>query len=319
MVIATTGFIAAWPRTSRASAYPSRTVKLLVGAPPGGPADFTARLFGKAAGVALGQSFVVENKAGVSGALAAEVVARSDANGYALLVAGPASVVVAPCIFPQVNYKAYSFDPVAMLGAGAFVLAVHPSLPANTLHELIGLIRSRQGMVSFGSAGHGSSGHLCGELFAQRAGGRMLHVPYKGDGLAVNDLVGGQIQLMFTAPNVVVPHIKTGKLRVLAVTARDRVAALPDTPTVHEAGIEGFEYLGWIMAFAPIGTPRSVVDLLAATWNKARVQGPVKTRLDELGMAAPEHFSTSESLAAFLSAEHSRLGKVIRDAKIKAG
>jgi tripartite-type tricarboxylate transporter receptor subunit TctC len=304
-------------RPALAAHYPSKPVRLLVGAPPGGPSDFMARLFSDAADASFDQNFVVENRPGASGTLAAEAAARADADGHTLLIAGQGSVLVAPYILPRVNFKPSSFVPVTMLGAGGFVLAVHASLPVSSLGDLMGLIRARPGSVSFGSGGIGSSGHLCSELFAQLSQGKMLHVPYKGDGQAVNDLVGGQIEMMFTAPNVAMPHVKAGKLRALAVTTRERMTAFPDVPTVHEAGLQDFEYLGWTIAFAPAGTPRPVLDALSASWNIARTQGAAKARLDELGMAAPERFFSGESLGAFLSAEDARLDKVIRDADIK--
>ncbi len=305
-------------RPSRAAGFPSRPVKLLVGSAPGGPSDFLARLFAEAAGPALGQSVVVDNRPGAGGTLAAESAARSEPDGHTLLVAGASSVIVAPYLIPKLSFTPASFMPVAMLGVGALVLAVHPSVPAKNLRELIAHIRSHPDKLAFGSGGNGSAGHLCAELFSQLIEARMLHVPYKGDGPAMNDLLGGQVQLLFTAPNVVAPHAKSGRLRVIAVTSRDRHSSMPDIPTVRESTLTDFEYLGWIMLLAPAGTPHAAIERLAAAWSQARIQGTVKSRLDELGMAASERFASNDDLNAFLEVENSRLAKVIRGTNVKA-
>ncbi|HSV82623.1 MAG TPA: tripartite tricarboxylate transporter substrate binding protein [Ramlibacter sp.] len=300
-----------------AAGYPTRPVKLLVGAVPGGPSDFLARVFADTVGPVLGQSFVVENKAGASGTLAADAAVKSPADGHTLLVTGPAAISVAPHLFPKLNYDpAADLVPISMLGAGAFVLAVHPSLPVKNVQELIAHARARPGTISFGSGGNGSSGHLCTELFSQMAGVKMLHVPYKGDGQALNDLLAGQIQLMFTAPNVAMQQVKAGKLRLLAVTTRERVASI-DAPTVHESGLRDFEYLGWIVTFAPKDTPKPVLETLVAAWNKVRNTPAVKAKLEDLAMVAPERLVTGEPLQQFVRAESARLAKVIRDAGIK--
>lgn len=312
---------APWPATlAMAGGYPIRPVKLLVGAPPGGPSDFMARMFADGLGPSLGQGFIVDNKPGASGTLAAEAAAKAPADGHTLLVSGPAAISVAPHLFPKLGYEpAKDLVPVSMLGAGAFVLAVHPSVPARTVQELIALAKAKPGTIGFGSGGNGSSGHLCTELFSSLAGVKMLHVPYKGDGQALNDLVAGQIQMMFTAPNVAVPQARAGKLRILAVTTRERVASMPDFPSVHESGIPDFEYLGWIVTFAPEGTPRPVLDALTAGWAKARNSPAIRGRLEELAMVAPDRLVSSAPLQQFLRAESVRLGKIIREAGIKQG
>lgn len=301
-----------------AAGYPTRPVRLLVGAPPGGPSDFLARIFGDSVGPVLGGSFVVENRPGASGTLAADLAAKSAPDGHTLLVSGPSGISVAPHLFPKLPYDpAADFAPINMLGAGAFALVVHPSLPVKNVAELIAYAKAKPGAISFGSGGNGSSGHLCTELFSSLAGVKMLHVPYKGDGQAVADLLGGQIQLMFTAPNVAMANVKAGKLRLLAVTTRDRVSSMPDVPTVHESGLRDFEYLGWIITFAPAATPRPVLEALSASWQKVRTTPAVRTKLEELAMVAPDRLVAGEPLRQFLRAESTRLGKVIRDAGIR--
>lgn len=302
----------------RAAAYPARPVKMLVGAPPGGPSDFLARIFGDTVGPLLGQSFVVDNKPGASGTLAADAAAKAAPDGHTLLVSGPAGVTVAPHLFPKLTYDpAADLVPINMLGAGAFVLVVHPSLPVNSVQELVAHAKAKPGTVTFGSGGNGSSGHLCAEVFSAQSGIRMQHIPYKGDGQAVNDLLAGQIQLMFTAPNVAMANVKAGKLRLLAVTTRERVPSMPDTPTVHESGLRDFEYLGWIVTFAPAGTPKTVLDTLGASWNKVRNTPAARGKLEELAMVAPDRLVSGEPLQRFLREESARLGKVIRDAGIR--
>ena len=316
--VAATAAALAMPALAQTPGYPSRAVKLVVGSPPGGPSDFLARLMADAFGPALGQSFLVENKAGASGMPAADGVVKSPADGHTLLVSGPASIAVVPHLFPKITYDPMTeLAPVAMLGAGAFVLVVRPSVTARNVQELIQQLKARPNGMAFGSGGNGSSGHLCTELFCHLTATQMVHVPYKGDGQAVNDLLAGQIQVMFTAPNVAMAHVKSGRLKLLAVTTRERVSSMPDTPTVHET-LKDFEYLGWIIVFAPAATPRPVIETLAATWQKTRVTSSVREKLDSLAMQAPERFSSRQALVEFVRNEHARLGKLIRDAGIKS-
>lgn len=297
-------------------AWPSRPVKMVVGSPPGGPSDFLGRMMADGVGPGFGQAFVIENKPGASGVPAAESVVRAPADGHTLLVTGPASIVVNPQLIKAPYDPINDLTPVCCLGAGAFVLAVHPSLPANNLQELIALARSKPGALNYGSGGNGSSGHLATELFSSLTGTRMTHVPYKGDGQAVGDLISGQVQLMFSAPNVLLPHVKTGKLRLIAVTTRERVASLPDAPTLHEQGVKDFEYLGWIIVFAPAATPRPIIEQLSAAWAKAKAAQAVRDRLHSLAMSPPDRLSTPAALADFVKTEYARLGKVIKEANV---
>ena len=306
------------PSWAQPGAYPSRTVKMVVGSPPGGPSDFMARIFGDALGPALGQSFVVENKPGASGMPAADSVVKSAADGHTLLMSGPASIAVMPHLFSKITYDPMTeLTPVAMLGAGTFVLVVHPSVNVRNVQELIAQAKSRPDGLTYGSGGNGSSGHLCTELFCSLTGTRMTHIPYKGDGQAVNDLLAGQIQVMFTAPNVAMANVKAGRLKLLAVTTKERVSSMPDVPAVHET-LKDFEYLGWILAFAPAATPRAVIDTLANAWNKARTTPVIRAKLEELAMNAPERLANRQTLLDFVKNEHARLGKLIREAGIKA-
>lgn len=307
------------PAGALAATYPTRPVRVFVGAVAGGPADFLARLFCDTAITPLGQAGVVENKPGASSTFAADAAAKVAPDGHGLLVTGPAAIAMAPHLFPKLTYDPQKdLTPVAMLGAGAFVLVVHASVPARSVQELIALAKSRPGGLNFGSGGNGSSGQMCTELFAQGAGIKMTHVPYKGDGAAMADLLGGQIQVMFTAPNVAAPHVKAGRLRLLAVTTRARVPSMPDVPTISEAAVKDFEYLGWIALYAPSGTPKPVLEALVASWDKARRTPAVRAKLDELAMAPPEGIVSGEPLAQFMRNESTRIGRLIRELDIKA-
>jgi len=316
------GDVAGLAGGAQAQAYPSRTVEILVGSNPGGPADFLSRLYAKAANAKLGQPFVVENRPGASGVMAAESVAKAPADGYTLTVGGPAAMISPPYLMARVGYDPIrDFAPVAMLGAGAFVLAVHPSVPARSLQDLIALARSKPGSVAFGTGGVGAAAHLLGVGVRAGAGVAVLHVPYKGEGQAVNDLLGGQVQLMFTAPNVVLPHVRSGRLRALAVSSRDRMASAPEIPTAHEAGLTDFEYLGWIVAYAPAAVPRAVTDTLAAAWLKLRGQPAVRDRLETMGMVAPEQTAQPLGSGRYQSkgAFFSMIGEWEFDVRVSAG
>ena len=188
---------------------------------------------------------------------------------------------------------------------------VHPSVPANNLAELIAHAKAKPGALNYGSGGNGSSGQLCSESFATRAGVDLTHVPYKGDGPAVNDLLAGQIQLMFTAPNVAMPHIRSGRLKAIAVTSHERMGALPEVPSVHEA-LPDFEYLGWIVLFAPAATPAPVVDALAAFWAQARNQPAIKSKLEGLGMYPPARYASREAVVGMLRAEKTRTAQLVK-------
>jgi tripartite-type tricarboxylate transporter receptor subunit TctC len=302
-----------------AATHPQHAVKLVVGAPPGGPGDFLARLYAKGMAEALAQPFFVENKPGASGTIAAEAVVRQPSDARGLLVSGPAAISAAPHLMKLAYDPAADLVPVSMLGAGAFVLAVHPSLPARSVNELRDLAHARPGTLAYGSGGIGSSSHLCTELFCERVGVKMNHVPYKGEAQAVADLLSGELQVQFTAPNVAVRHAQSGALRLLAVTSHERSAAVPDLRTVDESGVPGFEYLAWQAVFAPAHTPADRIATLVAAWNTARrapeLHGPVAS----LGMTAPERLVAGEPLAEFLRAESERLGRLIHTRRIRAG
>lgn len=299
------------PAGSARSATPS-VLKLLVGSPPGGPSDFMARLFAQAMAARLGLPVVVDNRPGASGVMAAEQVVRARPDGHTLLVTGPASVAVLPHLERPPRYNPMTdLVPVCLLGAGAFVLVVHPSLHVQDVAALETLARTSP--LSYASGGLGSSNHLCTELFAARGQTHYSHVPYKGDGQAVQDLLAGRVHFMFTAPNVAWPHLKSGRLQALAVTTRHRVASLATVPCLAEHHPD-FEYLGWIMALAPAGSPEARLDLLHQQWLDACRQPELQQRLQSLDMEGPDHGSHRTQVLRFFQQEYHRLGQVVRQA-----
>ena len=307
-----------WLSAARAQAFPSRPIRLEVGSNPGGPADMLARTYGEAATAALGQPVVVENKAGASGTIAAAQTAKAAADGHTLLVSGPSTVITAPYLFNKPDYEPEKdLVPITLLGAGAFVVAVNPSLPVNTIADLIALAKAQPGKLSYGSGGAGGNNHVCTETFLERTGIQALHVPYRGEAPAAADLLGGQVQFMFTAPNVIIPHHKAGKLRIIAVTSRERVAALPEIPTVHET-VKDFEVLGWIALFAPAATPAAVQDRLAQVWAQARQQPAIGGKLEGLAMAPPAHLGSREAVAGMVRAERQRLTQIVKRLNLTA-
>ncbi|MCJ0764005.1 Bug family tripartite tricarboxylate transporter substrate binding protein [Variovorax terrae] len=305
---------AAW---AQAADYPSKPVKVVVGVNAGGAADYFARIFAQKMTQATGQSFFVDNRPGAGGTLAADYVAKSAADGYTLLITAPTVMIVAPYLYKQLNFvPERDFAPIALLAGGPVVLVVNAQVPARSVAELIALAKQKPGELSFGSGGQGTNSHLSGELFASMTGTRLTHVPYKGDGQALTDLLGGQVQMMFTGYNLVEPHVKSGKLRLLGVTGDTRLAPLPDVPTVAEAGVKGFHSTGWIGLYAPRHAPAQAIQRLNAEWQKARRQPDVHAKFEAMGMGALSS-DTPGQFAAFQKSEAARWSKIILDAGVK--
>jgi len=245
-----------------AAEYPMRPVRIVVAYPAGGPVDITARALGPKLTEALGQPVVVDNRSGAGGIVGSDIVAKSAPDGYTLLMCTTANAINASLI-PKLPYDMQKdFAPITMLVIITSVLVVHPSLPVNSVKELIAYAKARPGQLSYASTGNGTPTHLAAELFKSMAGIDMVHVPYKGAALAVVDLISGQVQLSLISAPGVVPHIKAGRLRALAVTNSKRSTLLPELPTISEAGLPGFESEGWHGLFAPAHTPQPVVDRL---------------------------------------------------------
>jgi tripartite-type tricarboxylate transporter receptor subunit TctC len=244
-----------------AQTYPVKPIRLVVGASPGGGTDFVARLMANKLTEALGQQFIVDNRAGAGSTLGYEFGVRAAPDGYTLTLISP-SYVINPSLYPLKFDALNDYTPVITVARGPYVLVVHPALPVRNIRELVSLAKARPGQIVYGSSGQGAIVHLTTELFLNMAGVQMTHVPYKGGGPAMTDLIAGQIQLVFATTQVGLPQAKAGRLRALAVTTPERIAADPDLPTVMESGVPGYEVTNWHGLIGPKGLPRVVVDRL---------------------------------------------------------
>lgn len=295
--------------------FPAKPVRLVVPFPAGGGLDFTTRVIAQKLGDVWGQSVVVENRPGASGMIGAESVVRSPRDGYTLLSCSPAEVALNAALYPKMSYDPLrELAPISLTAIYANVLAVHASVPARSWKELVALSRQTAGGIGFGSSGTGSTQHLTGEWLKRNAGINLLHVPYKGAAPATNDLVGGQIPMGILGAAPLIPHLKAGRLRALAVTTAKRAPALPEVPTLAEAGLK-FESSQWFGLLAPAGTPREVIAKINADVQRVLALGEVKERLATQG--GETHGTTPEAFAAFLKAEHATYAKIIADAGIK--
>ena len=253
---------------AQAQDYPSRPVKIIVPTPPVGPVDVIARIAANYLQTALGQGFVIENRAGAGNTIGSKDAAEAAPDGYTLLYSAASGLIIAPLLHPDAGYDPLkSFDPVALVGASSLVLVVNPAVPATTVQELVAYAKANPGKVNFSSGGIGVLPHLIGELFKARAGIDIVHVPYKGGGPSVTDLLAGNVQMTFEGTSVLLPLIQAGKLRALAVTTPKRIAQLPDVPTMIESGYPNFVTTAWTGLLAPAHTPPSIIAKLNATIN----------------------------------------------------
>lgn len=297
-----------------AQAWPSKPVTLMVSYPPGGGADLIARLIAPKLGEALGQTVIIENRPGGSGQIAAGAVARAPADGYTLLF-DASSYAVTPTLFPNSPYKqGKAFKTVAVTALFPNVVLVNAQFPAKTAAELVAAARVKTDQVAFASSGNGSAQHIAGVLFEQAAKVEMMHVPYKGGGPALTDVIGGQVPVFFGNVASTLQYVKQGKLRPLAVSGRQRSAALPEVPTGAEAGLPGFEMYEWNGLFAPAGTPAPVVERLSRAVQQALAAPEVKARIVELG-GEPFAGGVAES-GKFVEAELKRMSTLIKERHI---
>jgi tripartite-type tricarboxylate transporter receptor subunit TctC len=309
--------VAAGSASAQTAKFPDKPIKMLVGFSAGGGTDVVARILALKMSESLGQTVVVENRPGASGMIAGEVVAKSAADGYTLMMGSQTTLAVAPTL-----YKKDSLDPardfagVAMGAISPLVLVVHPSVAAQSVKDVIAMAKAKPGAVYFGSGGLGTTPHMTGELFSSVAGIKLAHVPYRGEAPAINDLIGGQIPLMFANLSAVIGNVRAGQLRALAVTSAQRTPAAPEIPTVAEAGLPGFEAATWFAVVAPAGTPGDVLARLNAEVKRALAQPDVKQRFADLGMTGED--STPAALDAYIKSEIAKWTKVIKDADIRA-
>ena len=298
-----------------AQGFPAKPIRVIVPFPPGGGTDIVARTVTPKMGELLGQGFVVENRAGAGGNIGTEVVAKSAPDGYTLLVAS-ASTAISTTLVPNLSWDlARDFAPVVLMVVNNHLLAAHPSVPASNVKELLALAKAKPGQVTYASYGSGSSAHLTAELFKLMAGVDLLHVPYKGAAPAVNDLLGGQVNIIFADVAAMLSHLKSGKLKALGIGSVRRFEGLPEVPTIAESGVPGFEAGGFLGLVAPTGTPPAVIAALNAAGQKSLAMPDVRERL--LALASPPMGGTPEQFGQHIRGEIDKWARVIRAANIK--
>jgi tripartite-type tricarboxylate transporter receptor subunit TctC len=307
--------VLAFGRAFAADPYPARPIRMIVGFAPGGGTDLTARPVAQKLSELLGQQVVVENKPGAAGNIATEQVVRAAPDGYTVLMGTIAALAINPSLYGNLKFDPETdLAPVIQVVDATNVLTLHPSVPAGSVKELIAL--AKQTSLSAGSSGIGATGHLAIELFNLMAGTKLVHVPYKGGGPAMGDLVGGQIQLIFATTASAIPQIKAGRVKGIAVTTAKRSALMPELPTISEAGLPGFDANNWYGIVVPAGTPRAIIDQLNAATTKALGMPDVKATLFNQGLdPAP---GTPEQFGAYIKSERIKWAKVIKASGAKA-
>jgi tripartite-type tricarboxylate transporter receptor subunit TctC len=295
--------------------YPSKPIRIIVAYPAGGANDIVARAIGQELTQDLGQAVVVDNRSGAAGTVGADVAAKSPPDGYTLFMAAGAHTL-APSLHVKLPYDiVQDFQPISLAALGTYLLVVHPSVPANSVKELIELAKARPGALNFASSGAGAPPHLAGVMFQKLAGVNLTHVPYRGDTPAITDLIAGQVQMAFLSIQPLIPQVKAGKLRALAITSGKRSAAVPDLPTVAESGLQGYDIGTWWGLLAPVKTPRPIVDRLNAAMRKATAVPAVRERFAAGGNAAQSN--SPEEFAAMIKSEVARYRELASAAGVK--
>lgn len=298
-----------------AEQYPVKPIRLVSGYPPGGPVDTFGRLVSMKVSESLRQPIVFENRPGATGLIAAEYVTKSAADGYTLLVSVPSLFTMVPHMIDGAESRIQGLVPVSQFAVSPLVLVVNPSVDARNVKELVALLKNRTDKMEYASAGNGSLPHLAMELLLASVGGQAVHIPYKGSGPAIADLVGGQVKVMLDNMSSSLPYVRSGRLRALAVTSKERFSGAPDIPTLGEAGVVGYEVTNWFGIFAPGGTPQEIVMLLNSEFAKAAFAPDVKQRFQELGATpvAPK----PEEVSALIRIESDQWSRIIKQAGIK--
>ncbi len=304
------------PGGASAQAYPNRPVTFVVPFPAGGGTDIAARLVATKLGAKWGQTVVVDNRAGAAGIVGTDVVSKAKPDGYILLIANVGIPSINPVLYAKLPYNPdTAFAPITQICELPFVLMATPSLPANNAQELVALAKSKPDKITFASSGSGGSPHLTGEIFQQATGVKLTHIPYKGGGPAMTDLMAGHVDLLFASILEGSAHIKSGKLKALAVTSAKRSPALPDVPTLAESGISGAESGSWVALLAPAGTPQAVIDKIGA--DVKEVLSVAETRNQLVTQGATAQTSTPAQLQALIDGDRARYGRVIREKGLK--
>jgi tripartite-type tricarboxylate transporter receptor subunit TctC len=294
-----------------AQGYPAKPIHLIVPFPPGGPTDIVGRLVGHKLSEGLGQPVVVENRAGAGGTVGSTAAAKAPPDGYTLLYGSTSTLAIAPSLYRDLAYDPRSaFAPISLVSRGAIIAAVNAQVPARTLQEFIALAKRSAGKLSYASAGSGTPPHLAAELFKSVAGVDLLHVPYKGGAPAINDLVGGQVQAIFEGEVVLLPHIKSGRVRALAITGTKRTPELPDVPTFAQAGLPKYDVYFWSGLVAPAGTPPPVISRLNSVLVRALNAPDASEALKRQGLEPAA--TTPQQFAEFIAGEVDRWGQVVQ-------
>ena len=308
--------LGAFPIDALSQPYPARPIRMVIGFPPGGGTDIVGRIVAQRLSEVLGQSVLPDNRGGAAGLIATEIVAKAPPDGYTVLMAHIAAISILPTLMPKIPYDAAKdFAPISLVAIAPNLLVVHPSLPVRTVKDLIALAKARPGQLQYASPGAGTVQHLAGELFKLQAKVDMLHVPYKGSGQSIVDLVSGQVHLNFDSMPPVMPHVKNGRLRAIAVTSEKRFALLPDVPSVSEGGVAGFDMSTWWGLIAPSGASKDVVARLHVETAKLLRQADVKDKIANVG--AETVGNSPEQFAAFIRAERAKYAKIVKDGNIR--
>ncbi len=303
--------------TARANSWPTKPIRLLVGFAPGGGTDIVARALAPVMAETLGQQVVVENRAGAAGTIAADLTAKAAPDGYTLLMGHSNSNAIAPFVQPSIPYDAGAdFSAITYVGYVPNVLVVHPSVPANSVDELIALTKAKPESYTYASSGVGSTQHLAGALFGKLTGSSIIHIPYKGSGQAVADLLAGQVNMNFDTMPPILPHAQSGKLRALAISTPQRLPQLPDVPTFAEVGINGFDVTNWYSVMGPKGIPADVMTKIDAAVRKAMNDPTIRPKLEQQGLqfGGPQ---TPAEFSKFIDAELAKYRKLVVELNVK--
>ena len=302
--------------TAMAQGYPSRPIRMVIGFPPGGGTDIVGRIVAQKLSEVMGQQVLPDNRGGASGQIAAEIVAKAPPDGYTVMMAHIAAISILPTLVPKLPYDAVKdFAPISLVAIGPNVLVVHPSLPVRTVKDLVALARARPGQLQYASPGAGTVQHLAAEYFKLQAKVDMLHVPYKGSGQSIVDLIAGQVHLNFDSVPPIINHVKSGRLRAIAVTSEKRFSLLPDIPSVSEGGVPGFDMSTWWGLVAPGGVSKEVIAKLHGETAKLLKQPDAREKIANVG--AETVGNSPEEFAAFIRSERVKYAKLVKDANIK--
>ena len=296
--------------------YPTKPIRLVVPFTPGGVTDTSGRLIAEQLSKRLGQQVVVDNKPGASGNIGTQMVASADPDGHTLLLGFDGTMVINPHVFPKVGFDTLKdFAPIGKIGDAVLILVANPAAPIKTLKDVINLSKTQSGGLSYGTSGTGGTPHIAGELLKDRTGANLVHIPYKGGGQAMTDVLGGNIPLVYTAIAGAMPHIKSGKLHPVAVSSAQRASSLPEVPTFIESGVADFDINSWVALLAPAKTPKAIVDKLNAELNAVLTDPAVRERLNGMGIAATP--GSADKFAQEMQRDLTRYGSVVKSAGIK--